>query len=72
MYNSAGKFSASLKTFSSSHVFRPFIEQGASPPVLKSRGASPPTPGGVFIPGRGDYYFDHYFDHRVSRYIDSN
>ena len=28
--------------FFSGHVFRPFIEQGASPSVLWSRGASPP------------------------------
>ena len=52
MYNSAGRFSTPLKTFSSRRVFRPFIEQGASPPVLWSRGASPPPPGGVFFPGR--------------------
>ena len=52
VYNSAGRFSTPLKTFSSRRVFRPFIEQGASPPVLWSRGASPPPPGGVFFPGR--------------------
>ena len=51
VYNSAGRFSTPLKTFSSRRVFRPFIEQGASPPVLWSRGASPPPPGGVFFPG---------------------
>ena len=42
VYNSAGRFSTPLKTFSSRRVFRPFIEQGASPP----------PPGGVFFPGR--------------------
>ena len=41
VYNSAGRFSTPLKTFSSRRVFRPFIEQGASPP----------PPGGVFFPG---------------------
>ena len=42
VYNSAGRFSTPLKTFSSRRVFRPFIEQGASPP----------PPGGVFFLGR--------------------
>ena len=54
VYNSAGRFSTPLKTFSSRRVFRPFIEQGASPPVLWSRGGGgglrPPPPGGVFSP----------------------
>ena len=34
VYNSADKFSTSLKTFSSGRVFRPSIDQGVSPPVL--------------------------------------
>ena len=50
MYNSAGRFSTPLKTFSSRCVFRPFIEQGASPPVLWSRGASPPSSWGCPFP----------------------
>ena len=47
VYNSAGKFSTTLKTFSSGHVFRLSNEQGASPPVLWSRGASPPSSRGL-------------------------
>ena len=50
VYNSAGRFSTPLKTFSSRRVFRPFIEQGASPPVLWSRGASPPSSRGCLFP----------------------
>ena len=50
VYNSAGRFSTPLKTFSSRRVFRPFIEQGASPPVLWSRGASPPSSWGCLFP----------------------
>ena len=49
MYNSAGRFSTPLKTFSSRRVFRPSIEQGASPPVLWSRGASPPDSRGCLF-----------------------
>ena len=49
MYNSAGRFSTPFKTFSSRRVFRPFIEQGASPPVLWSRGASPPSSRGCLF-----------------------
>ena len=57
MYNSAGRFSTPLKTFSSRRVFRPSIEQGASPPVLWSRGASPPfLPGVYFFPGRACHF----------------
>ena len=44
------RFSTPLKTFSSRRVFRPFIEQGASPPVLWSRGASPPSSRGCLFP----------------------
>ena len=62
VYNSAGRFSTPLKTFSSRRVFRPFIEQGASPPVLWSRGASPPPPGGVFFPGRACQRCNIYID----------
>ena len=72
VYNSAGRFSTLLKTFSSLRVFRPFIEQGASPPVLWSRGASPPPPGGVFFPGRACqrcniyvYIYDNTTFHRT-------
>ena len=50
VYNSAGRFSTPLKTFSSRRVFRPFIEQGASPPVLWSQGASPPSSRGCLFP----------------------
>ena len=50
VYNSAGRFSTPLKTFSSRRVFRPFIEQGASTPVLWSRGASPPSSRGCLFP----------------------
>ena len=50
VYNSAGRFSTPLKTFSLRRVFRPFIEQGASPPVLWSRGASPPSSRGCLFP----------------------
>ena len=50
VYNSADRFSTPLKTFSSRRVFRPFIEQGASPPVLWSRGASPPSSRGCLFP----------------------
>ena len=56
-YNSAGKFSTILKTFSSGRVFQFSTEQGASPPVLRSRGLRPLPPGaappgleGVFFP----------------------
>ena len=56
MYNSAGRFSTPLKTFSSGRVFRPSIEQGASPPVLWSRGGRGGGGGGggglrLLLPG---------------------
>ena len=47
VYNSAGKFSTTLKTFSSGRVLRLSIEQGASPPVIWSRGAAPPSSRGL-------------------------
>ena len=56
-YNSAGKFSTILKTFSPGRVFQLSTEQGASPPVLRSRGLRPLPRGlrprdrrGVFFP----------------------
>ena len=47
VYNSAGKFSTTLKTFPSESVFRTFLEQGASLPVLRSRRASPSSSRGL-------------------------
>ena len=64
MYNSAGRFSTPLKTFSSRRVFRPSIEQGASPPVLWSRGClfSPVALASAVISKSDD---DHYVADRT-------
>ena len=53
VYNSAGRFSTPLKTFSSRRVFRPFIDNrtgGFAPCSMESGGFAPLLPGVSFSP----------------------
>ena len=53
VYNSAGRFSTPLRTFSSRRVFVTFLSnRGLRPLFYGVGGLRPPPPGGVFFPGR--------------------